>query len=172
MRKLTAKQARKALYDNHGGQVCPLYAAASTGLVADFCQLLNHTQSAPALHAWLETQDKTAKYYRNGTKHYRALPWARTAMLEPLELSILSIDAWYDGDGWTFNQWWKLPVSIPADCIHWSNRKLLKWLRDNGVTGHASAGSLAVDNDQFNLTIQDRSNFQPLYAIEYGPVFN
>jgi hypothetical protein len=32
---IQSRTARKMMYDWHGGQSCPLYAAASSGLVAD-----------------------------------------------------------------------------------------------------------------------------------------
>lgn len=37
---IQSKTARKMMYSWHGGQSCPLYAAASSGLVADWDALL------------------------------------------------------------------------------------------------------------------------------------
>ena len=37
---IQSKTARKMLYSWHGGQACPLYAAASSGLVANWDALL------------------------------------------------------------------------------------------------------------------------------------
>lgn len=37
---IQSKTARKMMYSWHGGQSCPLYATASSGLVADWDALL------------------------------------------------------------------------------------------------------------------------------------
>ena len=37
---IQSRTARKMMYSWHGGQSCPLYAAASSGLVADWDALL------------------------------------------------------------------------------------------------------------------------------------
>ncbi len=52
-----------------------------------------------------------------------------------------------------------------------TNRKILKWFRDNDYLTAASAGLCSVDDDQYNVTICDRSNNRPLFAIEYGPEY-
>lgn len=86
------------------------------------------------------------------------------------DLKILSIDAWADGDGgWTWNNWFNVG-SIPVEAItkNWTTRKIIKWFRDNGYLSDNSQGEIAIDDDQYNIVILERSNRRPLYAIEYG----
>jgi hypothetical protein len=57
---------------------------------------------------------------------------------------------------------------ITADAIQWNARKLLKYFRDNGFLTEKSAGKCAIDDDQYNIVIVERSTRRPLFAIEYG----
>lgn len=86
------------------------------------------------------------------------------------ECKILSIDAWRYGDkGWAWNNWFDTGQTIDIDCLNWSSRKLLKYLRDDvGILSDCSKGEIWIDDDQYNLVICDRSNHKPLFAIEYG----
>jgi hypothetical protein len=80
---------------------------------------------------------------------------------------ILSIDAWRECEGYTWNNWHKVG-DIDKDAIHWNARKLLKYFRDNGFLTDKSAGKCAIDDDQYNIVIIERSTRRPLFAIEYG----
>jgi hypothetical protein len=80
---------------------------------------------------------------------------------------VLSIDAWQGCDGYTWNAWYDAG-DIDADAIHWGARKLLKYFRDNGFLTEQSAGKCAIDDDQYNIVIVERSTRRPLFAIEYG----
>jgi hypothetical protein len=81
---------------------------------------------------------------------------------------ILSIDAWRECDGgYTWNAWYDAG-DIDADAIHWNARKILKYFRDNGYLTEKSAGKCAIDDDQYNIVIVERSTRRPLFAIEYG----
>ena len=80
---------------------------------------------------------------------------------------ILSIDAWREREGYTWNAWYDAG-DITADAIHWNARKLLKYFRDNGYLAEKSAGKCAIEDDQYNIVIVERSTRRPLFAIEYG----
>jgi hypothetical protein len=80
---------------------------------------------------------------------------------------ILSIDAWRECDGYTWNAWYDVG-DIDVDASHWNARKLLKYFRDNGFLSEKSAGKCAIDDDQYNIVIVERSTRRPLFAIEYG----
>jgi hypothetical protein len=80
---------------------------------------------------------------------------------------ILSIDAWREREGYTWNAWYDAG-DIDADAIHWNARKLLKYFRDNGFLTEQSAGKCAIVDDQYNIVIIERSTRRPLFAIEYG----
>jgi hypothetical protein len=80
---------------------------------------------------------------------------------------ILSIDAWRECEGYTWNAWYDAG-DIDKNAIHWNARKLLKYFRDNGFLTEKSAGKCAIEDDQYNIVIIERSTRRPLFAIEYG----
>jgi len=82
-------------------------------------------------------------------------------------LRILSVDARADSEPktWYWNMWTNCG-SITPDCLNWSTRKLLKWLREeNYING--GQGKVTIDDDGYNLVIIDRQTLEPLFAIEY-----
>jgi len=83
---------------------------------------------------------------------------------------ILSIDAWGNNrDGYEWNNWYKVgEISLAELEKLKTNRQLFRWLRDNNILSEFSAGKVSTDDDQYNIVILDRSNNQPLFAIEYG----
>ena len=85
------------------------------------------------------------------------------------EITILSIDAWRNGDGWDWNQWFKVG-SVEADKLESlkTPRQILKYMRQMGFLTAQSAGKCAIDDDQYNLVVVDRINRMPLFAIAYG----
>ncbi len=83
---IQSRTARKMMYSWHGGQTCPLYAAASSGLVADWDSLLHacndmkgskeHPQDYAKLTEWIK--DKQAKQKSSIVvqgQSYAVLPW-------------------------------------------------------------------------------------------------
>ena len=82
---------------------------------------------------------------------------------------ILSIDAWRDPDGWTWNNWFHIgEYSHPIDT---STRTILKTLREEGYLSEYSKGRVTIEDDQYNLVVIDKNTREPLIAIEYGPLF-
>ena len=86
-------------------------------------------------------------------------------------VSLLSIDAWADADGWQWNDWHKI-ASVPVGTADLSPRKLFRFLRSEGYLSASSVGRVAVEDDQYNIVIIDSSNHRPLYAIAYGEAIN
>jgi hypothetical protein len=85
---------------------------------------------------------------------------------------ILSIDAWKGCEGgWDWNNWHAVGRA-PVETLSFSKRRLLSWMRSQGFLSPLSAGRVAVDDDGYNIVIVDRSNAQPLFAIEYGSAIN
>lgn len=86
-------------------------------------------------------------------------------------MNILSIDAWSDGDGgWQWNAWHKVGSISKADFESIdTDRKTLKWFKDNGFTTSYNSRLASVEDDGYNVCICDRSDGRPLFAIEYGP---
>ena len=88
-------------------------------------------------------------------------------------LRVLSIDAWRDPDGWTWNAWYCAGSIALADFERIADkpRSLLAWFRNAGMLSASSAGRVAIDDDGFNVVILARGTQEPLFAIEYGPAY-
>ena len=82
-----------------------------------------------------------------------------------MEYKVLSIDAWRNGDGWDWNQWYDAGT-VELDSLN--TRVVLSRMRDQGFLSDASKGRVYIDDDQYNLVICDRNNHMPIFAIEYG----
>lgn len=88
-------------------------------------------------------------------------------------MKILSIDAWREQYGWTWNNWFTVGEidKTTFEALN-TNRKILNWFRSEGYLNEGSQGLCSVDDDQYNIVVCDRSNGRPLFAIEYGPEYN
>jgi hypothetical protein len=86
-------------------------------------------------------------------------------------MKVLSIDAWRDGDGWQWNNWFNAGEfpNASADMLD-KPRALLRWFREAGYLSEGSRGRVAIDDDGYNVVILDRGTREPLYALEYGAV--
>ena len=83
---IQSKTAREMMYSWHGGQSCPLYAAASSGLVADWDALLyacngmkdskEYPQDYAKLTEWIKHKQAKQKFsiIVQG-QSYAVLPW-------------------------------------------------------------------------------------------------
>lgn len=174
---ITNKTARNLLYQLHGGQGSPEYAAASSGLVDNWGDLRGNItrdaqnpdlkSDAEKLLVWINEQVKKATYaMASDGKGYYFLPWA-SEVPQHKTLRILSLDAWADGEGgWQWNQWYNVG-EINGECLQWSTRKLLRYFRDAGYIGFDTNGKVTIEDDGYNLVIMERSNSRPLFAVEY-----
>jgi hypothetical protein len=78
---------------------------------------------------------------------------------------LVSIDAWRDMDGWTWNQSYTLQNGVElADDI--TPRKLFAWLRENGYLSDYSKGRVRLQDDWPILEIQHKDTFEPIFAFE------
>ena len=83
-------------------------------------------------------------------------------------MKVLSIDAWRDGDGWFWNNWFHVG-DIDAEEINLdSARDVLRQMRERGYMAEGSQGLAAIDDDGYNVVIIARGTREPLFAIEYG----
>ena len=82
-------------------------------------------------------------------------------------INVLSIDAWRDGSGWQWNQWYKAGQCDVAVCDY-PPRKLLAFMREQGYLSPTSVGRVAIEDDQYNVVIVDKGTREPLFALEYG----
>lgn len=83
--------------------------------------------------------------------------------------NVLSVEAWREGSGWTWNNWFRVG-SAPRDVLDMKPRQLLAWARAEGYLTDASRGRVAVRDDGYNLVIIARGTGEPLFAIEYGSI--
>ena len=91
-------------------------------------------------------------------------------MEEDAEIKILSIDAWRDGDGWTWNDHRKAGTIDPETLATLSTaRRLLAWLRAKGYLSGASKGRVRVDEPECYegvfIEIQAKGTGKPILAI-------
>lgn len=90
------------------------------------------------------------------------------AVTEPVpQCSLLSIDAWREREGWTWNNWHRLAY-VPVTVADMPPRALLAWLRQSGYLSARSAGRVAVEDDGYNVVILARGTREPLFAVAYG----
>lgn len=92
---------------------------------------------------------------------------ACSALPQPRLVTVLSIDAWRDGEGWAWNQWHRVG-EWPAGWLSLSPRRLLRAMREEGYLGKGSVGRVAIEDDQYNLIVVDRHTREPLFALPYG----
>ena len=87
-------------------------------------------------------------------------------------MKVLSIDAWRDGSGWTWNALYTVGEVDKAtfETLN-TSRKQIKWFRDECYLTAESAGKVAIDDDGYNIVVTARGTGQPLFAIEYGPEY-
>ena len=88
--------------------------------------------------------------------------------------NILSIDAWRESNqGWSWDDWHTVGTITKEEFeTLTTNRKILRYMRDEGYLNESSKGLCCVDDDQYNIVICEKSTGRPLYAIEYGPLYN
>ena len=87
-------------------------------------------------------------------------------------LNILSIDAWRENNSWNWNNWFLIGTISEDEFteISKSNRKLLKYMRNEGYLSDQSKGKISIEDDQYNIVFCDKRSGRPLYAIEYGRI--
>ncbi len=80
-------------------------------------------------------------------------------------MKVLSIDAWREPEGWTWNNWFTVGElkELPKE-----NRDILRLLRVEGYLSNASKGKVAIDDDGYNVVIVLRGTGEPLIAVCYG----
>ena len=86
---------------------------------------------------------------------------------------LLSVDAWNDGDVWSWNNWQTIEEGIYLHkSVLNSPRKLLKFCRDKlEILTNDSKGKIQIEDDGYNVQIQTR-NGECLFAFCYGEYLN
>lgn len=83
-----------------------------------------------------------------------------------MKYEILSIEAWRYDDGWNWNSWQTLDFGLVefAD-KDMTARKVLKWARDENLLSDRSKGKCCLENDGYQITINNRNTGEPLYSL-------
>ncbi len=78
---------------------------------------------------------------------------------------LLSIDAWRDGPCWQWNNWFNLEedIYVHPDA---TPRTIFKTLRDSGYLSDYSKGRVRLEDDGYNLVIENRNTGEPIFALE------
>ena len=79
--------------------------------------------------------------------------------------TLLSIEAWRYDEGWTWNNWFKIEEDIYIE-EPTNVRSLLKFMRRNGWLSDESKGRVELEDDGYNIVIQDRNTHEPIFAFE------
>jgi hypothetical protein len=89
-------------------------------------------------------------------------------------LKVLSIDAWGNKkDGYEWNNWFNVgEISLEDFEKLKTNKQIATWFKDNGFTTNDDMRQLVIEDDQYNKVICEKKTGMPLFAIEYGPVYN
>lgn len=83
--------------------------------------------------------------------------------------AILSIDAIKSDVCWDWNYWVRVGEIPPEEFeLLTSDRKSIRYFRDNGYLSDYSKGRVAIEDDGYNLVVVSKSTRQPLFAICYS----
>lgn len=86
-----------------------------------------------------------------------------------VRFNLLSIDAWRECEGgWTWNNWFSVEKDIYIAESELTARKLLKYMRKCNWLSNASKGRLSIEDDGYNIIIQNKDTFEPILALCYG----
>lgn len=87
---------------------------------------------------------------------------------ENKQCSILSIDAWADGeDGWNWNAWYKVG-SVDVTVCDKPEPEILAYMVAEGYLKPAAMEACYVEDDQYNMVVCDKETNEPLFALAYG----
>jgi hypothetical protein len=82
------------------------------------------------------------------------------------KFELRSIDAWRDRDGW----WWNNSFRLAEEDIMFAesaltSRQILAYLRKIDILSDHSKGKLYIENDGYCISINRRSNHEPILAL-------
>jgi hypothetical protein len=88
------------------------------------------------------------------------------------KIRVLNISAVKSDCGWEWNYWNTVAeISVEQFESLKSDRQTIKFVRNElGLLSEHSKGRVAVEDDDYNVIIKDKSNNMPLFSIEYGRV--
>jgi len=89
--------------------------------------------------------------------------------IQPAKMvSVLSIDAWADGeDGWNWNMWTKVG-SVDVTMCDKPEAEILAFMVAEGYCTEKALTGCYVEDDQYNMVVCDKETHEPLFALAYG----
>lgn len=92
-----------------------------------------------------------------------------------MKFKVLSIDAWNDGDSWTWNNWFNNGEYDSLENGELNEENALGYFFNEYYSLNERNKSIKdflenydIDDDQYNLVLVRKSDRMPIYAIEYG----
>ena len=79
--------------------------------------------------------------------------------------SVLSIDAWGDNGGWTWNNSWSLEDDVVFREDQLTSRKILNWMRKSNYLSRGSIGKVKVIEVWPIFEIQIANTSEPILAV-------
>ena len=80
---------------------------------------------------------------------------------------VLSIDAWAEGESWTWNNWFHVDDYDEKIDGELSDDNALKFLLCNFIKEKYWT-DYEIEDDQYNIVLINKESRKPIVAIEYG----
>lgn len=83
-------------------------------------------------------------------------------------MRILSIDAWNSEEGWNWNAWYCVGEIDKQEFERIKREEgFITWFIGQGYVMNYP-DRLEIEDDGYNIVMQDKETGEPLFAIEYG----
>jgi len=89
-------------------------------------------------------------------------------------MKVLSIDAWAGDEPftWDWNNWFTVGEISKEEFERLkTDQDYATWFYEEGYTTTDDLSLCFIDDDQYNITVCDKSDGRPVFAIEYGPEY-
>jgi hypothetical protein len=87
-------------------------------------------------------------------------------------MKILSIDAWAEPEGWTWNAWYHVGDISKEDFEKLkTDKQIAVWMEEHGFTTTSDMRRILIFDDGYNVVLCERKSRMPVFAIEYGPEY-
>ena len=87
-------------------------------------------------------------------------------------MKILSIDAWAEEDGWSWNTWNTVGDISKEDFEKLkTDKEIAVWMEEHGFTTTSDMRKILIDDDGFNVVLCERKSKMPVFAVVYMPEY-
>lgn len=89
------------------------------------------------------------------------------------KFKLLSIDAWADGESWTWNEWHTSGHYRESEYGPLTNDSAMTYFFENvfntsSLSRDEITAAIELEDDQYNIVLKRKEDQRPLWAIEYG----